>query len=181
LSTAAFVLLLGVLAAGLGYLVGTDDSGKHFVAATTGGVAGASTSRESVAPPKQQQNAATASKLPVRISARGEDLLAQRDLASFAGAYAHARSVAVRQVVGPGVFWVGRSATQEVLVHLQKGHRWWAPIRRGDRVSFVGVVARNPPAAAARWGIVASEGAPLLAKQGLHLEVLRSRVKIRRG
>nr|MDQ3824924.1 hypothetical protein [Actinomycetota bacterium] len=109
------------------------------------------------------------------------DLLAQDRLASLVGAYARARGVAVRQVVGPGVFWVGRSPSEKVLVHLQKGHRWWPSIRRGDRLSFVGVVTRNPAAAAARWGIVESEGAPLLAKQGVHLEVLRARVRIRRG
>jgi hypothetical protein len=81
----------------------------------------------------------------------------------------------VADVVGDRVFWVGREGRDRVLVHLQGSGTRWA-VRRGQRLSFTGVVTRNPARAAGEWGIAWSEGRGRLNAQRYHLEVFGPRI-----
>jgi hypothetical protein len=97
-------------------------------------------------------------------------------LARLDGRVARARSVSVREVVGPSIFWVGTSARDRLLVHLQGGdaaHR----IVTGQRLDFTGVVARNPADLGAAWGLTRAEGSAQVTAQGRHLEVYAPRVR----
>jgi hypothetical protein len=183
---ALLALLLLAAAVGLGYLVGKDGSGSGVYVGTAGGVAGASTSSgdsqrpQKERPVKQQASASASTSERARLATRsGDDVLATQTLSKLGGHLVTARGVPVRQVVGNEEFWVGTSPTQRVLVHLQtRGNESRRQIRRGDRVNFVGAVARNAPGVAATWGIVESEGSALLQRQGAHIVVRGTRVRI---
>jgi hypothetical protein len=112
------------------------------------------------------------------LTAAGRPLLTASvaGLRSLVGRYAHARSVRVADVVGDRVFWVGHGKDDRVLVHLQGSGTRWA-VRRGQRLTFTGVVTKNPARAAGRWGISWSEGRGRLAAQRYHLEVFGPRIR----
>jgi hypothetical protein len=162
-----FVVSLGGLLVVLGYLVGKGPDVRYY--GPTGGVAGASTG---VSLEKSGSK-------PARLTAHGGvDLLSRASLLPVVGRYAVARNMPVRQVVGDEEFWIGRSSARRVLVHLESRGESGERIRRGDRVSFLGVVARNAPGAAATWGIAESEGAALLERQGAHVVARAARVRV---
>lgn len=99
-------------------------------------------------------------------------------LRRLGGRHAVAHAVRVVSVVGPRIFWVGPSASTRLLVHMQgRGARY--AIRPGQRLDFTGVVTRNPPRAAAAWGLTFSEGRGLLRAQRMHLEVFGPRIRFR--
>jgi hypothetical protein len=112
------------------------------------------------------------------LTAAGRPLLpaSAAGLGALVGRYAHARSVRVAEIVGDRVFWVGRGRHDRVLVHLQGAGTRWA-VRRGQRLSFTGVVTKNPARAAGAWGLTWSEGRGQLAAQRYHLEVFGPRIR----
>jgi hypothetical protein len=112
------------------------------------------------------------------LTAAGRPLLpaSAAGLRSLVGRYAHARSVRVAEVVGDRVFWIGRGTQDRVLVHLQGSGTRWA-VRRGQRLSFTGVVTKNPARAVGAWGITWSEGRGQLVAQRYHLEVFGPRIR----
>jgi hypothetical protein len=92
------------------------------------------------------------------------------------GMRAAEHSVRVLDVAGDRIFWIGTDKATRRLVHLQgAGTRWG--IRRGQRLTFTAVVARNRPGAAARWGLTRREGRDQLDRQGTHFEVFGPRIR----
>ncbi len=116
-----------------------------------------------------------------RLTILGRPLfpLADGDL-ELVGRYVRADAVPVLSVVGDRVFWVGASKRNRVLVHEQGvGTRYL--IRRGQRLSFTGVVTRNPRAAGRRWGVTAREGLRQLDRQSRHVEVFGPSIEFARA
>ncbi|HWG57311.1 MAG TPA: hypothetical protein VNT58_12415 [Gaiellaceae bacterium] len=105
------------------------------------------------------------------VRSRGSAILLADDaeLGEFVGARVVARRARVGDVVGNRIFWIG-TGSERLLVHLQgPGTRWG--VRRGQLVSFTGVLTRTRPGAAAAWGLEANEGRAEQQRQGHHLEV----------
>ena len=168
------LVLLGSIAlaaAGLAVAIAVtrDDApaGPEVERVTTAAVLGTQAS--------ETTSAAVAALAPATAStplrARGRALLPVPDarLGELLGARARGRVVRVDEVVGNRVFWVGTRA-ERMLVHLQGPGTRWA-VRRGQRVSFTGVVTRTPRRAPERWGVDPEEGRQRLVRQGHHLEV----------
>jgi len=108
------------------------------------------------------------------MQARGTALLPvprASELAALEGAYVRARNVRVQSVVGDEAFWVGGGGGNRLLVHLTGNGESGVAIRPGRRVSFIGTITPNRPGVAAVFGLVRSEGAPLLRRQGRHISV----------
>jgi hypothetical protein len=112
------------------------------------------------------------------LMAAGQPLLpvSATALRALVGRYADARSVRVADVVGDRVFWVGRGRHDGVLVHLQGSGTRWA-VRRGQRLTFTGLVTKNPARAAGAWGLTWMEGRGRLAAEHYHLEVFGPRIR----
>jgi hypothetical protein len=81
----------------------------------------------------------------------------------------------VTSVVGDRIFWIVRNGTP-LLVHLQGPGTRYA-IRRGQQLTFTGVVTRNAPHSAADWGLSWSEGRGRFRAQQVHLEVFGPRIR----
>ena len=208
LAVAAMIPALAVaavvgLAAALALLTARDEvdgvEARRAPAATTGAVLGVSTAMTPRQRPARRPNAAprtparrsapqaarTANRLGVvRAGARRVSLLPvppPARLAALKGTYVFARNARVQSVVGDEAFWIGGGGVNRLLVHIQEnGGESRAQIRRGSRVSFVGSMAPNRPGIAAEYGLVASEGARLLRRQGVHVEVLPKELRARR-
>jgi hypothetical protein len=103
---------------------------------------------------------------------------APRRLDAVAGRYFVVQNVRVLDVVGDRIFWIAPSAGKQMLVHLQgRGTRY--AIRRGQRLSFRGLVTRNAPRSAEYWGLSFAEGRGRFRAQGVHLEVFGPRIRFR--
>jgi hypothetical protein len=91
------------------------------------------------------------------------------------GATAAEHAVRVLDVVGPRIFWVGRSPAERTLVHLQGPGTRWA-IRPGQRLTFTATVADNDVARAAAWGLTRREGRDHFSRQDVHFEVFGPKI-----
>lgn len=106
-----------------------------------------------------------------RLTADGSPLLARAvTLARHEGDRALGRSVPVESVVADEGFWVGTSERNRVFVHVLARNESPPRIRAGARVSFTGVVRRNPDEVRS-FGLSTAEGRQLLRRQGYHIEV----------
>jgi hypothetical protein len=91
------------------------------------------------------------------------------------GTTAAEHSVGVLEVVGPRIFWVGRSRSARTLVHLQGPGTRWA-IRTGQRLTFTATVAKNDVDRAAAWGLTRREGRDQFSRQDVHFEVFGPKI-----
>ncbi|MBV9381799.1 MAG: hypothetical protein JOY82_19645 [Streptosporangiaceae bacterium] len=82
--------------------------------------------------------------------------------------------------VGDG-FWTRSPAGARVWVQLTGRGESPQQLRPGDRVSFHGVVATNPPHYAAHVGLDADDDASLLTREGAHIDVRYSDLQITHG
>lgn len=171
LALAAVALLGAGTALALG--LARDDDATVARTAPTAEVLGTQTS---VTAPAATRTTAARVVLPratgrTPLRSRGFALLVTpaSELPRFVGARVTGRVTRVDAVVGDDIFWVGKGS-RRLLVHLQGPGTRFA-VRRGQRLSFAGVVARTRPGAAARWGLSWAEGRRQLERQGHNLEV----------
>ncbi|HEX8099798.1 MAG TPA: hypothetical protein VF660_06310 [Actinomycetota bacterium] len=94
----------------------------------------------------------------------------RRRLVRFAQNLVEANRVEVRSVVSDEGFWVGKSRGERVFVHLLTAGESPAHVRPGSRVTFLGVVRRNPQRTLS-LGVTDGEGERLLLREGYHIEV----------
>jgi RNA polymerase sigma factor (sigma-70 family) len=116
----------------------------------------------------------------VNLSVAGQavtDARAGQSLRSLIGRTATASGAAVVAAVTRNGFWIGSSGGR-VWVQLV-GPLRSLRIQAGDRVSFAGRMAGNPPAYSAQDGLTGSDAA-LLARQGAHLAVSTTRISVTR-
>lgn len=111
------------------------------------------------------------------IVSGGTSLLpaANGSLRRFDGQRVVGRGVRVLQIVANEGFWVG-NARRRVFVELALGGESRFQLRRGDRVSFVGRVHRNPRNISGALGVSRFEGKRLLRRQGVHIETRYLRI-----
>ena len=102
------------------------------------------------------------------------------DLSPFSGRRAEAQEVPVQSVVADEGFWVGLNERDRVFVHLVGRGESLRKVRAGAKVSFTGTITKNP-ADLAGLGVSADEGAALLQRQGYHVEVHRSDLRVGQG
>jgi hypothetical protein len=102
------------------------------------------------------------------------------DLAKFAGHRAIGNNVPVQSVVADEGFWIGTSDHDRIWVQLI-GPPPESPytVRKGDRVSFNAAVVPNGRGFARRVGCNRSEGSEMLTDQGQHLDVRKTKLKLR--
>lgn len=102
-------------------------------------------------------------------------------LAPYAGQSVTAIDVPVQSVDADEGFWIGSGPANRVWVQLTVPGGGESPqqVRVGQRVSFRGIVARNPVGFAAAEGISPTEGAAQLTGQGGHLAVPTAQVSLR--
>jgi hypothetical protein len=152
--------------------VARPASTRSAVLGTTTAVTATALSRTEAAPKS------SAPKADRSLTAAGRPLLPMPadGLGRFVGRYAHARSIRVVDVVGDRIFWVGTGRRDRIIVHLQGHGTRWA-IRRGQRLTFTGVVTRNRRGAAAAWGLSRREGSAHFGRQRYHLEVFGPRIR----
>jgi RNA polymerase sigma factor (sigma-70 family) len=115
-----------------------------------------------------------------KLSVAGQavtDARAGQSLRSLIGRTATASGAAVVAAVTRNGFWIGSSGGR-VWVQLV-GPLRSLRIQAGDRVSFAGRMAGNPPAYSAQDGLTGSDAA-LLARQGAHLAVSTTRISVTR-
>ena len=98
-----------------------------------------------------------------------------RALSTLAGHSVAVRNARVTSVVGDRIFWIVRNGTR-LLVHLQGPGTRYA-IRRGQQLTFSGVVTRNAPHSADDWGLSWPEGRGRFRAQQVHLEVFGPRIR----
>jgi len=110
----------------------------------------------------------------------GQSLLpVPADLASMEGDKVSGRRVPVSSVPANEGFWVGDRTRGRIWVQLQTdGQESKATIKPGDTISFTGVLARTDADFAEREGVSAAEGASLLTREGAHIVVKTSALKI---
>jgi hypothetical protein len=159
-------------AVALGALGGRD--GNAAPAGSTSEVLGVQTSSAETDPVEAPPAAVAALPRATRataLRARGTALLdvPYASLADLVGSRVRAGEARVGAVVGDDVFWVGRGSDR-ILVHLQGDSTLYA-VRRGQRVTFSGVLSATRPGAAAQWGVTLAEGRRQLERQGHHIEV----------
>jgi hypothetical protein len=116
---------------------------------------------------------------PLIVDRSGTAIPFGQGFVGLRGKYVRGRHVRVQSVVGHSVFWVGSTTGRRVLVHLYQDRKARQRIHAGQRLSFIGLVARNPAGAAAVWGVAGDEGASLLGRQGAHLEVVGPTIRFR--
>ena len=110
---------------------------------------------------------------PGQVVAEGIGVLPlppERSLKRFAGRLVEANTVEVQSVVSDEGFWIGRSAGQRVFVRLLASGESRPNVTAAARVSFIGVMRRNPPEASS-LGVTGAEGAKLLDLERYHIQV----------
>ena len=107
-------------------------------------------------------------------SAGGQELLpvpAMNELSRLRHERVTGTSVPVESVVADEAFWVGTSEQDRMLVRLERATESPFKVRAGEIVSFDGVLARAGDGLAKELGVTENEGAPLLAEQGVYVDV----------
>lgn len=114
--------------------------------------------------------------LPLSAASKAGD---DGNLSAYVGEKATATAVQVQSVPADEGFWVGSSATDRVWVQLTGGSGE-SPykVKKGDAVSFTGMVAANGSGFAAKAGVTDAEGKKLLSAQGQHIAVAKSALKL---
>jgi RNA polymerase sigma factor (sigma-70 family) len=106
---------------------------------------------------------------------------AARHLRRYAGKPAAAHGAPVVTVPAGEGFWVNDRGRVRVWVELIGRGESPQHVRPGDRVTFHGTVAVNPPHFAANAGIDADGGAGLLNREGAHINVRYRALQITHG
>lgn len=156
--------------AGAVFATATPEGGANAAPAATGAVLGVETTARAAprAVPESRQKARR--QAPATVTPRTVLALAESPQRARLGVRVRARRIPVLDVVGRNVFWVGRNRAERVLVHLQgRGTRW--AIRKGQRLTFKGVVSANRKGSTLAWGLTPREGGRQYKRQGRHLEV----------
>jgi hypothetical protein len=96
---------------------------------------------------------------------------ANGSLAGLVGQQVSAQGVTVQSVDANEGFWVGTSPADRVWVQLDGRGESTYTVKAGDRVSFTGQMAANPPGFDQRIGVDAGEGAEQLRTQAAHITV----------
>jgi RNA polymerase sigma factor (sigma-70 family) len=156
---------------------------RGAVQATAGATAVAVTAGTLVLTGGSSQNAAKPAPRPVaRVTvaaqpaalrtAAGTDLLALQpsQLQGLSGQQVIGEAIATQSVVSYPGFWVG-TARHRVYVHLVNPGLVRNAVRAGEKLSFTGVIVRNPMGFAAADGVSVPEGSGLLDQQGVHIDV----------
>jgi hypothetical protein len=110
----------------------------------------------------------------VRLIVPGRSLLpvpSREVLARHAGQRVRGVHVPARGVYADEGFWAGTGSGDQLWVRLVGRGESPFRVRSGQRVSFTGRLAPNPPGFARGAGIVPAEGAALVERQGHHIEV----------
>jgi RNA polymerase sigma factor (sigma-70 family) len=110
----------------------------------------------------------------VRLVVPGRSLLPVpgRDvLARHAGQRVRGVNVPARGVYADEGFWVGTGRGDQLWVRLVGRGESPFQVRSGQRADFTGRLVPNPPGFAQQTGMVASEGAALVERQGHHIAV----------
>ncbi|GAA3602591.1 hypothetical protein GCM10022223_17940 [Kineosporia mesophila] len=101
------------------------------------------------------------------------------DLSSLVGDQVEGRAVAVSSVAANEGFWVGDHTRGRIWVQLKTdGRESRVTVDPGDVISFTGALARTGTGFAEKVGVSASDGAPLLAREGAHIVVKTGDLKI---
>lgn len=86
---------------------------------------------------------------------------------------AQGASVNVQSVVGDEAFWVGSSASDRVLVHLEISQESPFKVKVGDKVTLTGRVKPVDDSTPGQLGVTDTEGAALLKKEGEYIGVTK--------
>ena len=150
------------------------------VAAAGVGVAVWASSPQPAPPPTVQPSAAPTPTTGVFRLPGGQSLLpVPAGLAGTAGERVSGRSVPVSSVPANEGFWVGSGTKNRIWVQLQTdGHESKVTVEPGDIITFTGVLVPTGADFAGREGVSASEGAALLTREGAHIEVRTSALKV---
>jgi hypothetical protein len=90
-------------------------------------------------------------------------------LEAFEGKDAKGDGVTVQELVNETGFWVGTSDTDRVFVEIEDEGGSPIDAKKGDRVSFTGVIEKNLEAET--YGLRANQGAQQFRDQGFHVQV----------
>jgi RNA polymerase sigma factor (sigma-70 family) len=110
----------------------------------------------------------------VRLVVPGRSLLpvpGREVLARHAGQRVRGVNVPARGVYADEGFWVGTGRGDQLWVRLVGQGESPFRVRSGQRATFTGRLVPNPPGFARQMGMVATEGAALVERQGHHIEV----------
>lgn len=103
---------------------------------------------------------------------------ANTDLATYVGQQAVAKGVLVLSAPANNGFWIGTSTEDEVWVQLLlPGLVSPHPVRKGDHVSFPGMVVANSANFAQEADVTAADGAARLTAQKAHLQVAKTAIR----
>jgi plastocyanin len=111
------------------------------------------------------------------LTAGGANVLGSvGNLARFRGKAVDADGIRVQEAVNDKGFWLGTSKQNRVFVEEEFDGPAPVTVQTGDTVSFTGTIEKNIEAEA--YGVRASEGAAQLRRQGYHVRVKGSDVKV---
>ena len=88
------------------------------------------------------------------------------------------RGLVVESVPADTGFWATTTGDERVWVKLVLPGRSSMPVQAGERVDVTGGVVRHGPGFAASAGVTAAPDVALLTRQGSHLEVQQSDVRV---
>jgi RNA polymerase sigma factor (sigma-70 family) len=117
----------------------------------------------------------------VRLVVPGRSLLpipGREVLARHAGQRVRGVNVPARGVYADEGFWTGTSAGNQLWVRLVGQGESPFRVRTGQRATFTGRLVPNPPGFAQQTGMVPSEGAALVERQGHHIEVAYADIRL---
>lgn len=128
-------------------------------------------------PPPPPPNQPTAAVVVGSSEKPALPLAASGDLARFEGEIVKARRATVGEVPANEGFWIG-SGERRLWVQVSIDDESPFHVDPGDELSFRGTLVSHDDDFPRQNGVEASEGAALLRKQGLHVEVQASEVKL---
>jgi hypothetical protein len=161
------VLALGVMGWALSFaLARGPDPAPDPQAAPPSGAAAEATSAVPAGPP------------PSGLTADGTPVLPGADLVALAGRSVRGSAVTVLSVAADEGFWVGTGEADRVWLQLVGDGESPYSVREGDRIDIAGQVVAHGPDFAREIGVDPSEGAEQLTRQGAHLEVQQSELRV---
>ena len=154
----------------------------HAAASTAGTAAAAAAIAGALAySPAAHPRAARPAALPTisGLTIGGSAVTSRRSMRAAIGEHASASAVTVESTVTRNGFWVGTPALR-VWVELV-GPLEPLRISANSHLDFAGTVVGNGPAFPAREGVSAAEGAGLLDRQGAHIDVRTTDIRVQRN